>query len=94
MEHLQKDFLREYNDGENVRRYMRKTAGHGISYLLQHEYNDIYLEAVDKYLLKVKTGKGLRLLEFGCGAGCTWFQCWSSVAWPWISRVAPIFLRR
>lgn len=68
MEHLQKDFLREYNDGENVRRYMRKTAGHGISYLLQHEYNDIYLEAVDKYLLKVKTGKGLRLLEFGCGA--------------------------
>lgn len=69
MEHLQKDFLREYNDGENVRRYMRKTAGHGISYLLQHEYNDIYLEAVDKYLLKVKTGKGLRLLEFGCGAG-------------------------
>lgn len=69
MEHLQKDFLREYNDGENVRRYMRKTAGHGISHLLQHEYNDIYLEAVDKYLLKVKTGKGLRLLEFGCGAG-------------------------
>ncbi len=69
MEHLQKDFLREYNDGENVRRYMRKTAGHGISDLLQHEYNDIYLEAVDKYLLTVKTGKGLRLLEFGCGAG-------------------------
>ena len=36
---------------------------------MQHEYNDIYLEAVDKYLLKVKPGKGLRLLEFGCGAG-------------------------
>jgi SAM-dependent methyltransferase len=69
VEHLQKVFLHEYNDGENVRRYMRNTAGHGISYLLQHEYNDIYLEAVDKYLLKVKTGKGLRLLEFGCGAG-------------------------
>ncbi len=69
MEHLQRDFLREYNDCENVRRYKRKTAGHGISYLLQHEYNDIYLEAADKYLPKVKTGKGLRLLEFGCGAG-------------------------
>jgi SAM-dependent methyltransferase len=66
---LQEDFLKEYSTEENIRRYMKNTAGHGISYLLEHEYGDIYLEVIDKYCLKAKTGRGLRLLEFGCGAG-------------------------
>ena len=66
---LRQDFLKEYSDGEKIRRYMKKTAGHGISYLLDHDYGDIYLEVADKYIPKAKTGKGLRLLEFGCGAG-------------------------
>jgi SAM-dependent methyltransferase len=69
MEDLRQDFLKEYNTEESIRRYMKKTAGHGISYLLEHDYTDIYLEVVDKYIPKAKTGKGLRLLEFGCGAG-------------------------
>jgi SAM-dependent methyltransferase len=69
MEDLRQDFLKEYNTEENIRRYMKKTAGHGISYLLEHDYTDIYLEVVEKYIPKAKTGKGLRLLEFGCGAG-------------------------
>jgi SAM-dependent methyltransferase len=66
---LRQDFLNEYSVEENIRRYMKKTAGHGISYLLEHDYGDIYLEVVNKYIPKAKTGKGLRLLEFGCGAG-------------------------
>jgi SAM-dependent methyltransferase len=66
---LRLDFLNEYSAEENIRRYMKKTAGHGISYLLEHDYGDIYLEVIDKYIPKAKTGKGLRLLEFGCGAG-------------------------
>ncbi len=66
---LRQDFLNEYSVEENIRRYMKKTAGHGISYLLEHDYGDIYLEVIDKYISKAKTGKGLRLLEFGCGAG-------------------------
>jgi SAM-dependent methyltransferase len=66
---LRQDFLKEYNAEENIRRYMSKTAGHGISYLLEHDYTDIYLRVVDEYLLRANTGKGLRLLEFGCGAG-------------------------
>src|SRR5262249_7120730 len=32
-------------------------------------YGDIYLEVVAKYIKEAKTGRGLRLLEFGCGAG-------------------------
>jgi len=66
---LRQDFLAEYSAEENIRRYMKKTAGHGISYLLEHEYGDIYLKAIDTYIPKTKNGKGLRLLEFGCGAG-------------------------
>jgi SAM-dependent methyltransferase len=69
MEDLRQDFLKEYNTEESLRRYMKKTAGHGISYLLEHDYTDIYLEVVDKYIPTAKTDKGLRLLEFGCGAG-------------------------
>jgi SAM-dependent methyltransferase len=62
-------FLQEYSAEENIRRYMKKTAGHGISYLLEHDYGDIYLEVIDKYVPKTPTGNGLRILEFGCGAG-------------------------
>jgi hypothetical protein len=31
---LRQDFLKEYSAEENIRRYMKKTVGHGISYLL------------------------------------------------------------
>jgi len=66
---LREEFLREYSAEAALRRYMKKTAGYGISYLLEHDYGDIYLEVIDKYLPKAKTGQGLRMLEFGCGAG-------------------------
>src|SRR6516225_4936507 len=66
---LRQDFLKEYNAEENVRRYVKKTAGHGISYLLEHDYGDIYLEVINTIIPKARSAKGLRLLEFGCGAG-------------------------
>lgn len=66
---LQQDFLKEYNAEENVRRYVKKTAGHGISYLLEHDYGDLYLDVINKLIPRAKSPKGLRLLEFGCGAG-------------------------
>jgi SAM-dependent methyltransferase len=66
---LRQDFLKEYNAKENVRRYVKKTAGHGISYLLEHDYGDIYLKVINTLIEKAKSAKGLRLLEFGCGAG-------------------------
>jgi SAM-dependent methyltransferase len=66
---LQQDFLKEYNAEENVRRYVKKTAGHGISYLLEHDYGDLYLSVISTLIPRAKSPKGLRLLEFGCGAG-------------------------
>jgi len=48
---------------------MKKTAGHGISYLLEHDYGQIYLEVIDNFLPKATAARGLRILEFGCGAG-------------------------
>src|SRR5580765_274138 len=61
-------FLDEYTSSNAILTYSRGTAGLGISYLLDHDYKDIYLQA----LPLLPTGlmeRGIRVLEFGCGAG-------------------------
>ena len=63
------NFLEEYSTEESIRRYTPKTAGHGISYLLDHEYGRIYLESIERYVPKSRLKTGLRLWEFGCGGG-------------------------
>jgi SAM-dependent methyltransferase len=62
-------FLEEYNSQGSIRKYSRATAGYGISYLLDHEYASIYLETLRKYVPESRLKRGIRLLEFGCGAG-------------------------
>jgi SAM-dependent methyltransferase len=62
-------FLEEYNAGESVRKYTRATAGRGISYLLDHDYGNIYLDVLAKYIPRARRDGGLRLFEFGCGGG-------------------------
>ena len=61
-------FLDEYVSEDAVRKYTTLTAGYGITHLLRHEYAQIYLNAVEKYL-RPSTSTPLRLLEFGCGGG-------------------------
>jgi SAM-dependent methyltransferase len=61
-------FLDEYVSEQAVRKYTTQTAGFGISYLLRHDYADIYLEAVRTYL-SGSHARPLRILEFGCGGG-------------------------
>jgi SAM-dependent methyltransferase len=61
-------YLEEYSSDQAIRRYTHEAAGHGISYLLQHDYANIYLAAIRDYL-QATTANGLRLLEFGCGGG-------------------------
>jgi SAM-dependent methyltransferase len=61
-------FLREYTSTQAVRKYTRATAGFGISYLLDHGYKEIYLNAVDLLSMNAKRN-GIRVLEFGCGGG-------------------------
>jgi SAM-dependent methyltransferase len=67
-EHINEKFIEEYGSEDAVRKYTTNTAGHGISYLLRHDYADIYLNAVNTYL-RTTPQRPLRLLEFGCGGG-------------------------
>src|SRR4029077_5691264 len=61
-------FLQEYSADEAIARYTSRTAGHGISYLLENDYAEVYLSAIRDFL-RTSPGKSLRLLEYGCGGG-------------------------
>src|SRR6187399_1938725 len=61
-------YLQEYTADDAITRYTSRTAGHGISYLLEHDYAEVYLSAIDRFLELPRTTP-LRLLEFGCGGG-------------------------
>jgi SAM-dependent methyltransferase len=67
-------FLAEYSSESAVRKYSRKTAGDGIAYLLDHVYGEIYRNAIREYV-SAPIGGGIRLLEFGCGAGMNLIHC-------------------
>lgn len=68
------DFLREYSTEGSIRRYTKDTAGNGVSYLLDHDYGDIYLDFIEKCIPKSKLQKGIRVWEFGCGGGMNLVQ--------------------
>src|SRR4051794_40501461 len=61
-------YLQEYSADDAIARYTSRTAGHGISYLLEHDYAKVYLSAINQFL-ETPTDRPLRLLEFGCGGG-------------------------
>ena len=61
-------FFEEYTSHDAILKYTRATAGTGISYLLDHDYKDIYMRALDLLPSEVKQ-RGIRMLEFGCGGG-------------------------
>lgn len=66
---LNQEFLHEYSTEDSLRRYTKETAGTGISYLLDHDYGKLYFDAIEKCIPKSRVQKGIRLWEFGCGAG-------------------------
>jgi SAM-dependent methyltransferase len=61
-------FFREYTSSDAILKYARASAGFGISYLLDHEYKSVYLEALDRLPRQIRQD-GIRILEFGCGCG-------------------------
>ena len=61
-------YLQEYSADEAVARYTSRTAGTGITYLLENDYAEVYLSAI-KDFLQIPSERPLRLLEFGCGGG-------------------------
>jgi SAM-dependent methyltransferase len=66
---LNGEFLEEYSTEDSLRRYSKETAGNGISYLLDHDYGEIYFNVIENQIPKWRVEKGIRLWEFGCGAG-------------------------
>ena len=66
---LNEEFLEEYSREDSLRRYSKETAGNGIGYLLEHDYGEIYFGVIENQIPKVRQQKGIRLWEFGCGAG-------------------------
>jgi SAM-dependent methyltransferase len=61
-------FLRQYTSQDEILKYTKATAGRGISYLLDHDYKAVYLEALTFLPQQTREG-GIRILEFGCGGG-------------------------
>jgi len=59
-------FFEEYTSHDAILKYTRATAGCGISYLLDHDYKNVYLRALESLPAEVKR-RGIRILEFGCG---------------------------
>jgi len=61
-------FFQEYTSPDAVLKYSKATAGFGINYLLENDYKGVYCEALERLPEDAKR-RGIRLLEFGCGAG-------------------------
>jgi SAM-dependent methyltransferase len=74
IEKSNESFLQEYSSDAAVRKYSKETAGIGISYLLENVYGKIYRDAVRQHLSAPAEG-GIRMLEFGCGAGMNLIHC-------------------
>lgn len=68
LEAMDAAFYDEYTSHDAILKYTRTTAGFGISHLLDHDYKDVYWQALDR-LPALPDGRGIRVLEFGCGAG-------------------------
>src|SRR5262245_35718489 len=62
-------FLQEYSAEDAIKRYGSATAGCGINHLLGHDYRRVYETVLDKHLSSSCKCDGVRVLEFGCGAG-------------------------
>jgi SAM-dependent methyltransferase len=61
-------FFQEYTSQEAIVKYTKATAGFGISYLLDHDYKRVYMQALG-HLPRQAGSQGIRMLEFGCGGG-------------------------
>jgi hypothetical protein len=74
MNEMNQSFLREYSSDFAVMKYSKKTAGLGINFILESEYGPIYLKSVREQL-QAPVENGIRMLEFGCGAGMNLIYC-------------------
>lgn len=62
-------FIKEYTSEESIKKYTKDHAGHGISYLLEHDYGELYLQVIEREIKDILNERGIRILEYGCGGG-------------------------
>jgi len=62
-------YLQEYESEQAVPKYVSRTAGAGIAYVLENVYGPIYADLLDKMLAQATQDGGFRVLEYGCGGG-------------------------
>src|SRR5215467_7068563 len=78
-------YLDQYSAENEISKYTRATAGSGVNYLLDHDYKEVYLQALN-FLPKQAYEGGIRILEFGCGGGMNLLRLISTLT----SRGIPI----
>ena len=62
-------YLDEYTREDIIARYVSKTAGAGIAYVLTHVYAPIYAGAIKDLTADRPKQHRFRVLEYGCGGG-------------------------
>lgn len=62
-------YMEEYTRQDIIARYISRSAGVGIAYVLTHVYAPIYLHAIQSLIAASSARKSYRILEYGCGGG-------------------------
>jgi len=62
-------YVEEYESHQAVSKYVSRTAGAGIAYVLENVYGPIYADLLDKLSAQAAQDGGFRVLEYGCGGG-------------------------
>src|SRR5215813_3021942 len=78
-------YLNQYSAENEISKYTKATAGCGVNYLLDHDYKEVYLQALN-FLPQQARESGIRILEFGCGGGMNLLRLISTLT----SRGIPI----
>ena len=62
-------FMDEYTRDDIIARYISRSAGAGIAYVLTNVYSSIYLEVIKKLIAERPKQHPFRVMEYGCGGG-------------------------
>jgi hypothetical protein len=62
-------YLEEYESQTAVPKYVARTAGARIAYLLENVYGPSYADLLGKFSAQAAKEGGFRILEYGCGGG-------------------------
>lgn len=62
-------YLDEYTRGDIIDRYIAKSAGAGIAYVLEKIYGPIYTRCIKELIDQAPRNHKFRIMEYGCGGG-------------------------